>query len=111
MLLCIMFSASRMVQHDVVHHVNAVVTVQEKNALRPPEKRNDKNDKRSIDKSMKIEKSNNIKKRDGDSSANSFHFIVSSDCTSYQRWETLTQLHSAQSINQCGRFTWIVSGW
>jgi hypothetical protein len=43
--------------------------------------------------------------------ANSFHFIVSSDCTSYQRWETLTQLHSAQSVRQCGRFTWIVSGW
>jgi hypothetical protein len=42
---------------------------------------------------------------------NSFHFIISSDCTSYQRWETLTQLHSAQSVNQCGRFTWIVSGW
>ena len=42
---------------------------------------------------------------------NSFHFIVSSDCTSYQRWETLTQLHSAQSVHQCGRFTWIVSGW
>lgn len=42
---------------------------------------------------------------------NSFHFIVSSDCTSYQRWETLVQLHSAQAIHQCGRFTWIVSGW
>ncbi len=41
---------------------------------------------------------------------NAFHFIVSSDCTSYQRWETLTQLHSAQSVQQCGRFTWIVSG-
>mmetsp|Transcript_7280 Transcript_7280/g.14612 ORF Transcript_7280/g.14612 Transcript_7280/m.14612 type:complete len:579 (-) Transcript_7280:186-1922(-) len=41
---------------------------------------------------------------------NSFHFIISSDCTSYQRWETLTQLHSAQSVQQCGRFTWIVSG-
>lgn len=41
---------------------------------------------------------------------NSFHFIVSSDCTSYQRWETLVQFHSAQSIKQCGRFTWIVSG-
>ena len=41
---------------------------------------------------------------------NSFHFILSSDCTSYQRWETLTQLHSAQNVQQCGRFTWIVSG-
>eukprot|EP00580_Thalassiosira_gravida_P004176 CAMPEP_0201624518 /NCGR_PEP_ID=MMETSP0493-20130528/674_1 /ASSEMBLY_ACC=CAM_ASM_000838 /TAXON_ID=420259 /ORGANISM="Thalassiosira gravida, Strain GMp14c1" /LENGTH=570 /DNA_ID=CAMNT_0048094371 /DNA_START=36 /DNA_END=1748 /DNA_ORIENTATION=- len=41
---------------------------------------------------------------------NSFHFIVSSDCTSYQRWEVLTQLHSASAVHQCGRFTWIVSG-
>ena len=46
-----------------------------------------------------------------DGEKNSFHFIVSSDCTSYQRWETLVQLHSAQAIHQCGRFTWIVSGW
>lgn len=46
-----------------------------------------------------------------DEKKNSFHFIVSSDCTSYQRWETLVQLHSAQAIHQCGRFTWIVSGW
>lgn len=46
----------------------------------------------------------------GGSSENSFHFVVSSDCTSYQRWETLTQLHSAQSVRQCGRYTWIVSG-
>jgi len=43
-------------------------------------------------------------------SKSNFHFIVSSDCTSYQRWETLTQLHSAQNVKQCGRFTWIVSG-
>ncbi|KAL3776411.1 hypothetical protein HJC23_006765 [Cyclotella cryptica] len=41
---------------------------------------------------------------------NSFHFVISSDCTSYQRWEVLVQLHSAQSIRQCGRYTWIVSG-
>lgn len=45
-----------------------------------------------------------------DNSESAFHFIVSSDCTSYQRWETLTQLHSAQNVKQCGRFTWIVSG-
>mmetsp|Transcript_3128 Transcript_3128/g.4813 ORF Transcript_3128/g.4813 Transcript_3128/m.4813 type:complete len:536 (-) Transcript_3128:120-1727(-) len=44
------------------------------------------------------------------SKSGAFHFIVSSDCTSYQRWETLTQLHSAQNVKQCGRFTWIVSG-
>lgn len=41
---------------------------------------------------------------------NSYHFLISSDCTSYQRWEVLTLLHSAQSIRQCGRYTWIVSG-
>jgi hypothetical protein len=41
---------------------------------------------------------------------NLFHFIISSDCTTYQQWETLTLLHSAESIAQCGRFTWIVSG-
>ena len=58
--------------------------------------------------------SNNVTSNDNNGASdgkNSFHFIVSSDCTSYQRWETLTQLHSAQSIQQCGRFTWIVSGW
>ena len=43
-------------------------------------------------------------------SNNSYHFLISSDCTSYQRWEVLTQLHSAQQIHQCGRSTWIVSG-
>ena len=53
----------------------------------------------------------NINNGASDDGKNSFHFIVSSDCTSYQRWEILTQLHSAQSIQQCGRFTWIVSGW
>lgn len=41
---------------------------------------------------------------------NLFHFIISSDCTSYQRWETLTLLHSAERVSQCGKFTWIVSG-
>jgi len=53
---------------------------------------------------------NAIQDEAGEPSVNYFHFIVSSDCTSYQRWETLTQLHSAQSVSQCGRFTWIVSG-
>lgn len=48
---------------------------------------------------------NNVK-----SNRNSYHFVISSDCTSYQRWETLVQLHSAQHIGQCGRYTWIVSG-
>jgi hypothetical protein len=43
-------------------------------------------------------------------SKNSYHFLISSDCTSYQRWEVLVQLHSAQQIRQCGRYTWIVSG-
>ena len=46
--------------------------------------------------------------RQGDNSSkskqsNSYHFLISSDCTSYQRWEVLVQLHSAQQIQQCGR--------
>jgi hypothetical protein len=39
-----------------------------------------------------------------------FHFMVSSECSSYQLWETLTQFHAAEAVQQCGRFTWIVSG-
>jgi hypothetical protein len=39
-----------------------------------------------------------------------FHFIVSSECSSYQLWETLAQFHAAEAVGQCGRFTWIVSG-
>ena len=29
---------------------------------------------------------------------------------SYQLWETVVLIHSAESVGQCGRFTWIVSG-
>jgi hypothetical protein len=39
-----------------------------------------------------------------------FHFIISSECSSYQLWETLTCFHAAEAVRQCGRFTWIVSG-
>lgn len=39
-----------------------------------------------------------------------FHFIISSECSSYQLWETITSFHAAESIRQCGRFTWIISG-
>ncbi|KAG7355825.1 hypothetical protein IV203_000511 [Nitzschia inconspicua] len=39
-----------------------------------------------------------------------FHFIVSSECSSYQLWETLTSFHAAEAVHQCGRFTWIISG-
>lgn len=47
--------------------------------------------------------------KDEDTSV-TFHFIISSDCTSYQLWETLASFHGAEAIKQCGRFTWIVSG-
>ena len=39
-----------------------------------------------------------------------FHFVVSSDCSSYQRWQVLTQIQSARSVEQHGKYTWIVSG-
>jgi hypothetical protein len=39
-----------------------------------------------------------------------FRFIISSECSSYQLWESLTSFHAAEAINQCGRFTWIISG-
>jgi hypothetical protein len=38
------------------------------------------------------------------------HFTVSSDCTTYQRWQTLSQVHSARAVGQAGRFSWLVSG-
>lgn len=38
------------------------------------------------------------------------HFIVSSGCSEYQQWEVLSQIHSARSVGQHGRYTWIVSG-
>jgi hypothetical protein len=39
-----------------------------------------------------------------------FHFITSTECSSYNVWETITQIHSAEAVRQCGKFTWIVSG-
>jgi hypothetical protein len=39
-----------------------------------------------------------------------YHFIVNSDCSAYQQWQVLTQIHSARAIQQVGRYTWIVSG-
>jgi hypothetical protein len=39
-----------------------------------------------------------------------FRFIISSECSSYQLWETITSFHSAEAVQQCGRFTWIISG-
>jgi len=38
------------------------------------------------------------------------HVVVSSDCSTYQRWQVLTQAHSALAVGQNGNFTWIVSG-
>mgnify|MGYP003870146611 CR=1 FL=1 len=49
-------------------------------------------------------------KDDHEDSSVTFHFIVSSECSSYQLWETLAQIHSAESVRQCGKFTWILSG-
>jgi len=39
-----------------------------------------------------------------------YHFVVSSDCSPFQRWQVLTQIHSAMSVGQAGRYTWIMSG-
>jgi len=40
----------------------------------------------------------------------SFHFVVSSDCSPFQRWQVLTQIHSAIDVGTTGRYTWIMSG-
>jgi len=39
-----------------------------------------------------------------------FHFVVSSDCSPFQRWQVLTQMHSAIDVGITGRYTWIMSG-
>lgn len=79
-----------------------VTVLQKKQRAQPPISPTEQKQEVVDDKSIPIDASQNSK--------SAFHFIVSSDCTSYQRWETLTQLHSAQNVQQCGRFTWIVSG-
>ena len=38
------------------------------------------------------------------------HIVISSDCSSYQRWQSLTSFHSALAVGQRGRMTWLVSG-
>jgi len=38
------------------------------------------------------------------------HFAVSSDCSAYQRWQVLVQIHSARAVGQAGRFSWLISG-
>jgi len=38
------------------------------------------------------------------------HFTVSSDCSTYQRWQVLVQIHSAHAVSQAGRFSWLISG-
>jgi hypothetical protein len=38
------------------------------------------------------------------------HIICSSDCSTYQRWQVLTQVHSAWAVGQGGRYTWLISG-
>ena len=39
-----------------------------------------------------------------------FHFVVSSDCSPFQRWQVLVQMHSAIDVGITGRYTWIMSG-
>lgn len=39
-----------------------------------------------------------------------FHFVVSSDCSPFQRWQVLVQIHSAIDVGIIGRYTWIMSG-
>ena len=39
-----------------------------------------------------------------------FHFVVSSDCSPFQRWQVLVQIHSAIDVGITGRYTWIMSG-
>ena len=38
------------------------------------------------------------------------HIVVSSDCSSYQRWQVLTQFHSAHAVGQMGRLSWLLAG-
>uniref|UniRef100_A0A7S4QH32 Uncharacterized protein n=1 Tax=Ditylum brightwellii TaxID=49249 RepID=A0A7S4QH32_9STRA len=44
------------------------------------------------------------------SSSPSYHFVVSSDCSTFQKWQVFTQIHSALSVQQTGKYTWIISG-
>jgi hypothetical protein len=57
---------------------------------------------------MASNRTKNTNKNDDESII--FRFIISSECSSYQLWETLTSFHAAEAIHQCGRFTWIISG-
>lgn len=102
LVVVILMSTARLIrQRSIVGHNNDAVSRQSSLGVPPPPASSQHDAAASSAKNV----------ASGAHSKNSFHFIVSSDCTSYQRWETLTQLHSAQSVHQCGRFTWIVSGW
>ena len=100
LVVVILISTARLIrQRSKVGHNNDAVSRQTSLGVPPPPGSSQHDAAGSSSKNVASE------------AKHSFHFIVSSDCTSYQRWETLTQLHSAQSVHQCGRFTWIVSGW
>jgi hypothetical protein len=49
-------------------------------------------------------------KRSNETDSLIYHFVVNSDCSAYQRWQVLTQIHSARAVKQVGHYTWIVSG-
>lgn len=38
------------------------------------------------------------------------HFVCSSDCSGYQRWQVLAQIYSMIDVAQPGKYTWIISG-
>jgi hypothetical protein len=44
------------------------------------------------------------------SPASQLHIVCSSDCSTYQRWQVITQVQSARAVQQAGNYTWLVSG-
>ena len=50
------------------------------------------------------------KQKTADTDKPTFHFVVSSDCSPFQRWQVLVQMHSAIDVGITGRYTWIMSG-
>jgi len=49
----------------------------------------------------------NNKKKEEPSTTILYHFLVNSGCSPYQRWQVLTQIHSAISVKQGGKYTWL----
>ena len=48
--------------------------------------------------------------RSGEALAVDLHIVCSSDCTPYQRWQVIVQVHSARAVGQAGKYSWLVSG-